>query len=937
MGCTVRRALMVALVAVSLAGVAQPAGAQSRPREAAGQSPAIGQSPAAGQGGADVGGGQGVGADVPFREYQAEDAATTGRVIGPDWAYGTLPAEAVGRRAVKLDARGQYVEFRLTRAANAVDVRYSIPDSSDGTGLDATLGVYVNGQFARSLSLTSRYSWYYGQYPWTNNPADGGRRDLYDDARLLFGSTLPAGTLVRLQVGAGDTAPWYVIDLADFEQVAPPAPAPRGALSVVDFGADPTGTADSTQAIQRAIDAASGTGVTVWLPPGTFTVTRHLIVDKVSMRGAGPWYSVLHGAGVGVYGNYAPTPSSDVHLADFAIFGEVTERNDAAQVNGIGGSLAHSTIDNLWIQHTKVGAWLDGPFDGLTISRLRILDQTADGINFHDGITHSTVTDTYVRGTGDDGLAMWSEHHADAADVFAHNTVEVPTLANNIALYGGSDNTVSDNLVGDTLVQGGGIHVGNRFGAVPLAGTTTITGNTLIRTGTLDLFSHIGEGALWFWAADAPLDGVVNVTDNLIEDSAYEAIQFLGSSVTNVHVDRDSIDTAGTFAVQLNAPGSATFDNVVAARLGAGGRYDCALGFTIVEGAGNSGWSDTHCGYPPPGPLTLTSQGQTLQFVTDAIGTPSDPQTVTVTNPSSQPVRIASVSITGAYALSTTCGDTLAPGAPGAVLAPGASCTVAIRFVPTPRGDRGGSLTVSDGTPAGRYQVHVRGQVIASTVGNLAAGRPVTASSQNPCCVAANAVDSNTDTYWESLSLASPQNITVDLGSPVTVSRVVLKLNGGWGGRTQRLEILASSDGTTFTTVVPAADYVFDPSTNNNTVEIQFPAIQGRYIRVQATSNTGAPGAQIAEFEVYGNGPTATATTTPGGPTATAPAGSTTTPGGPTATATAGAPPPPPPASTPELGSGELLGLGLISGLGVVASLRRKRSRRGHPGDNSTT
>ncbi len=921
---TVRRALMVALVAVPLAGVAQPVGAQGRPRAAARQSQAAGQGGAV----AAVGGGGGVGANVPFSEYQAEDASTNGSVIGPDWAYGTLPAEAVGRRAVKLDARGQYVEFQLTRAANAVDVRYSIPDSSDGTGLDATLGVYVNGQFARSLSLTSRYSWYYGQYPWTNNPADGGRRDLYDDARLMFGSTLPAGTRVRLQVGAGDTAPWYVIDLADFEQVDAPAPAPRGALSVVDFGADPTGTADSTQAIQRAIDAASGTGVTVWIPPGTFTVTRHLIVDKVSLRGAGPWYSVLHGAGVGVYGNYAPTPSSDVHLADFAIFGEVTERNDAAQVNGIGGSLAHSTIDNLWIQHTKVGAWLDGPFDGLTISRLRILDQTADGINFHDGITTSTVTDTYVRGTGDDGLAMWSEHHADAGNVFAHNTVEVPTLANNIALYGGSDNTVSDNLVADTLVQGGGIHVGNRFGAVPLAGTTTIARNTLVRTGTLDLFSHIGEGALWFWAADAPLDGTVNVSDNLIDDSAYEAIQFLGSSVTNVHFDHDSIDKTGTFAVQLNAPGSATFSDVVAAHLGAGGRYDCNAGFTITEGAGNRGWSDTHCGYPPPGPLTLTNQDQTLHFVTDEIGKPSDPQTVTVTNPSSQPVRIASVSITGAFTLSTTCGDTLAPGA---------SCTVEIRFVPTPRGDRGGSLTVSDGTSAGRYQVHVRGQVIASTVGNLAAGRPVTASSENASFPAANAVDSNTDTYWESLALTSPQNITVDLGSPVVVSRVVLKLNGGWGGRTQRLEILASSDGTTFTTVVPAADYVFDPSTNNNTVEIQFPAIQGRYIRVQATSNTGAPGAQIAEFEVYGNGPTATATNTPGGSTATATAGSTTTPGGPTATATAGAPPPPPPASTPELGSGELLGLGLISGLGVVASLRRKRSRRGHPGDNSTT
>src|SRR5215218_4881839 len=139
----------------------------------------VGAQPAAAAGGK-------VGADVPFVERQAEDAATNGSVIGPDWAYGTLPAEAVGRRAVKLEGRGKYVEFRLTRPADAVNVRYSIPDSADGKGRDATLGVYVNGRFAKSLAVTSRYSWYYGQFPWTNNPEDRGRRHLYDDARLMF-------------------------------------------------------------------------------------------------------------------------------------------------------------------------------------------------------------------------------------------------------------------------------------------------------------------------------------------------------------------------------------------------------------------------------------------------------------------------------------------------------------------------------------------------------------------------------------------------------------------------------------------------------------------------------------------------------------------------------------------------------------------------------
>lgn len=829
-----RRAPVAVLMAVALTGLAQPAGALS-PHTPAPQGAAAQEQFGAGAGG-------GAGARTPFTEYQAEDARTNGTVLGPDWAYGTLAAEAVGRRAVQLDKPGQYVEFTLKKAANAVNVRYSVPDSADGKGIDATLGAYVDGRFAKSLAVTSRYSWYYGQYPWTNSPADGGRRQLYDDARLMFDHTLPAGSTVRLQVGRGDTAPWYVIDTADFERVDAPASAPRNALSVTSFGADPSGRADSGDAFQRAIDAARGTGRTVWIPPGTFTVTRHLLVDRVTLRGSGPWYSVLHGAGVGVYGNYAPDVSSDVHLADFAIFGEVAERNDSDQVNGIGGALARSTVDNIWIQHTKVGAWLDGPFDGLSLSRLRILDVTADGVNFHDGITHSSVTDSYVRGTGDDGLAMWSDQHPNSGDVFARNTVRSPALANNIALYGGSDNAVTGNLVTDTLVQGGGIHVGNRFGSVPLAGTTTVAHNTLQRTGTLDLFSHIGEGALWFWAADAPLTGNVDVEDNLIQDSAYEAVQFLGSSVDGVHFARNTVDRAGTFAFQLNAPGSASARLLTAGGLGAGGRYDCGSGFAFTEGPGNRGWADAHCGYPAPGPLRVSGLGGTLSFETDEVGKSSDPQTVVITNPGPRPARIASVGITGVYTLANTC---------AAVLAPGESCTVGIRFVPTARGDRNGSLTVSDGTSAGRYQVHVTGRVVTSTVGNLAVGRPVTASGSHDGFPAAAAVDSDTNTYWESPALTSPQSLTVDLGAPVTAARVSLKLNGGWGGRTQHLEILAGGDDGTFTTVALPADYLFDPATGNNTVDIAIPSGTYRYIRVQGTTNSGAPGLQLAELEVY--------------------------------------------------------------------------------------
>ena len=214
---------------------------------------------------------------------------------------------------------------------------------------------------------------------------------------------------------------------------------------------------------------------------------------------------------------------------------------------------------------------------------------------------------------------MWSEQQADHDNVFSFDTVTIPVLANNIAIYGGHDNSVTDNYVADTLTQGGGIHVGNRFSAVPLSGTTTIARNTLVRTGVLDPNWQFGVGAIWFWASDAALTGIVNVTDAEIDDSSYEAIHFIGSTISNVTFDHININKAGTFAVQEQANGAATFSNVTATGLGIGGIYNCGVGFTITQGTGNSGWLDTHCvnlTNPPPPTITPTVAGTPLPTAT---------------------------------------------------------------------------------------------------------------------------------------------------------------------------------------------------------------------------------------------------------------------------------------------------------------------------------
>ncbi|GAA2623397.1 hypothetical protein GCM10010399_63310 [Dactylosporangium fulvum] len=138
---------------------------------------------------------------------------------------------------------------------------------------------------------------------------------------------------------------------------------------------------------------------------------------------------------------------------------------------------------------------------------------------------------------------------------------------------------------------------------------------------------------------------------------------------------------------------------------------------------------------------------------------------------------------------------------------------------------------------------------------NLAAGRPATASGANGTYTASNVNDGNQGTYWESPSNAFPQWVQIDLGSSVSVDQVVLKLPNGWETRTQTLSVQGSTNGSSFSDLSPSAGRVFNPSAGN-TVTINFTAASARYVRLNVTGNTGWPAAQVAEFEIYGAGPT---------------------------------------------------------------------------------
>jgi len=510
-----------------------------------------------------------VGAPLEFVEYEAENGVTNGRIVGPDRTFTTLASEASGRRAVLLEGQGDYVEFTLSAPANALTVRYAIPDGREGKPVDGKLGVYAQNRRIGELAVTTRYCCYYGRYPFTKRPADGNGHHFFDHARFLLDRVLPAGAVVRLTSDPGPQAAWIAIDLVDSEMVPAPHRQPSRSLSVVDFGADPYGELDSREAFAKAIAAASGSRRPVWVPPGHFRLDGHVQVDRVEIAGAGPWYSVLQGDGVGLYGRDAPNPSQAVDIHDLAIIGQVNERDDHKALAGIGGALGGgSLIRNVFIQHVKVGLWLDGPFDGLSVKHIRVLDTTADGLNLHRGISGVIIEESFFRNNGDDGIASWAEKIANHDIIIRHNTVVAPILANGVAIYGGHDIAVTDNLIADTLTEGGGLHVGNRFSAVPLAGKISLKGNMVVRGGSIDPRWHIGIGAVWLFALDAPIKAQIDLRTTTLLDSSQEAVLLYGRRIDGLVVNGLHVDRTGGSLIELRADGSAILSGVRAAGIG---------------------------------------------------------------------------------------------------------------------------------------------------------------------------------------------------------------------------------------------------------------------------------------------------------------------------------------------------------------------------------
>jgi hypothetical protein len=212
------------------------------------------------------------GATTPFVTVEAETGTRGGsadlRSISPGAPAPTvasLETEASGYALVELKATGDSVTIPNStgKNANTLVVRASIPDASAGGGITASLNLYVNGVYRQAITLSSRQAWNYLNA--TTNPDDphagGMSYRFYNEFPVwITGAPIAAGSTIKLQKDAANTAAVYDIDSVDLENVGPALTQPANSLSVVSYGADPNFVKDSTIAIQNTVNAARTQG-----------------------------------------------------------------------------------------------------------------------------------------------------------------------------------------------------------------------------------------------------------------------------------------------------------------------------------------------------------------------------------------------------------------------------------------------------------------------------------------------------------------------------------------------------------------------------------------------------------------------------------------------------------------------------------------------------
>lgn len=485
----------------------------------------------------------GYGAKMPYTTHEAEIATVeNGATIQQSTDMESTAVEATNQTYVELPKKDAAVTFNVTEPANALNVRYTIPDGASGQ-----LDVQVNGSSVGNLDLSSHSAWQYlkGDHEYDQAIDGSSARFRFDETRLLLKDIqLKSGDKISLVKKKDDNVP-YGIDFIELEQAPAPVAQSENSISIVDKGASANDDSDDTAALLAAVEEAKASGKSVYIPEGRFNFDKQVNIeaDNLKISGAGVWHTQLYftsdkryGGGI-VFGHN----SNGIELSNLYMDSNLTSRyNEDAQYKAISGTLGKdSKIHDIWVQHFEVGMWI-GDYDqtgnmkytdGLVVENARIRNNLADGINFAQGTKNSTVKNSNIRGNGDDGLAIWSSISdgtnaaAEENNKFLNNTIESGWRAAGIGIFGGKGHEISGNLIKDVFA-GAGIRVNTVFAGHNFDLNDSgikIHDNTILRSGTTNDLYNLHRGAIDFQQVRGTIKNV-DIYDNKLLNTLAEPV-----------------------------------------------------------------------------------------------------------------------------------------------------------------------------------------------------------------------------------------------------------------------------------------------------------------------------------------------------------------------------------------------------------------------------
>jgi len=272
------------------------------------------------------------------------------------------------------------------------------------------------------------------------------------------------------------------------------------------------------------------------------------------------------------------------------------------------------------------------------------------------------------------------------------------------------------------------------------------------------------------------------------------AEQGVGSKSGAQTVTLTNSGQAALTIASIAASGDFAETNTCGSSLVAGATCNIAVTFTPTATGTRSGTltiTDNATGSPQTVMLTgtgiapaVTLSATTLSFAEQAVGSKSGAQTVTLTNSGQAALTIASISASGDFAETNTCGTSLVAGA---------TCNIAVTFTPTATGTRSGTLAITDNATGSPQVVALSGSGItpvpvatltpatltfsAQAVGSTTSAQTVTLTNSGQAALAIASISASgdfaeTNTCGTSLAVGANCSIAVTFTPTDSGSRI---------------------------------------------------------------------------------------------------------------------------------------------------------------------